>query len=197
MKKLATRFIAALIVTWLAACASQATPTPTNALNPTSTSSESAQPTLTVQAGVQVYTNLDPAHTPGEVDCPQTPPVGGPHNPVWQNCGVYTEPVKNEHAVHSLEHGAVWITYQPELDTAQVEKLAEITRQSSHRLLSPYPGIDSPIVVTAWGYQLKLTSADDPQLMAFIQQYEQSPDGPEPGAPCDGAEGRTAQELGG
>ncbi len=197
MKNLTLRFASILLVFWLAACGNQATPTPSTSLNPTVTTSESVQPTLTENAGVQVYTNLDPAHTPGEVDYPQTPPVGGPHNPTWQNCGVYTEPVKNEHAVHSLEHGAVWITYQPELDAAQVEKLAEITRQSSHRLLSPYPGIDSPIIVSAWGYQLKLTSADDPQLMAFIQEYEQSPNGPEPGAPCDGAEGRTARELGG
>lgn len=196
MKALTLRFTAVLLMAWLAACGNQATPTPAASLGPTSTPSESARPTLNVQPGVQVYTNLDSAHTPGHVDYPQTPPVGGPHNPTWQNCGVYSEPVMNEYAVHSLEHGAVWITYQPELDAAQVEQLAEITRQSSHRLLSPYPGIDSPIIVSAWGYQLKLTSADDPQLMAFIQQYEQSPDGPEPGAPCDGAESRAARELG-
>lgn len=158
---------------------------------------DSAQNQSVSVAAVQAFEGLSQDHTTGRVTYPQTPPVGGPHNPVWQNCGVYTEPVMNEYAVHSLEHGAVWIIYRPDLDPAQVEKLAEITRQSSHRLLSPYPGIDSPIILTAWGYQLKLASADDPQLMEFIQQYEQNPSGPEPGAPCDGAESRTARELGG
>jgi hypothetical protein len=47
-------------------------------------------------------------HTAGEVDYAQNPPVGGAHNPVWQNCGFYDKPIRDESAVHSLEHGAVW-----------------------------------------------------------------------------------------
>ena len=62
---------------------------------------------------VKSYSNLSRNHTKEPVDYPQTPPVGGPHNPIWQNCGFYSKPVRNEHAVHSMEHGAVWITYSP------------------------------------------------------------------------------------
>jgi hypothetical protein len=134
--------------------------------------------------GVETFANQQQGHQEGQLSYAQTPPVGGIHNPVWQNCGVYTEPIANENAVHSLEHGAVWITYQPDLPAEQVTKLQTLTRQSGYRLLSPYPDLPSPIVASAWGYQLKLETADDPRLLSFIQAYEQSPSGPEPGAVC-------------
>jgi hypothetical protein len=70
--------------------------------------------------GVQTFSDLSRSHVTGQVNYPQTPPVGGDHNPVWLNCGVYTSPVASENAVHSMEHGAVWITYQPTLPAAEV-----------------------------------------------------------------------------
>jgi len=139
--------------------------------------------------GVQTFANLDRSHTDEPVSYAMNPPAGGPHRPAWQNCGVYTSPVPNENAVHSLEHGVIWITYQPELNGDALAKLQTLTRQSSYRLLSPYPGLDSPVVASAWGYQLKLDSADDPRLLAFIEKYEQNPFGPEPGASCSGGVG--------
>ncbi len=140
--------------------------------------------------GVQSFTNLDRSHTSEPVNYAQNPPVGGPHDSVWQNCGVYTSPIEDEHAVHSLEHGVVWITYQPDLPVDELEQLQALTRQSGFRLLSPYPDLPSPIVASAWGYQLKLNRADDPRLAEFIQAYEQNPRGPEPGAPCTGGTGQ-------
>lgn len=145
--------------------------------------------------GVQTFPGLTASHTTTTVTYPQTPPVGGPHNPVWQQCGVYTEPIANEHAVHSLEHGAVWITYQPGLPPEQVATLQDITRRGTHRLLSPYPGIDSPIVLSAWGVQLRVDSPDDPRLMDFILKYEQGPQTPERGATCSGGETRTLSQI--
>ncbi len=133
---------------------------------------------------VEHFPGLSVQHVNGPVNYPQTPPAGGPHAPQWLTCGVYTEPVPNENAVHSLQHGAVWITYQPDLPASEVEALAAITRQSDHRLLSPYPGLPSPIMVTAWGYQLRLERADDPRLLLFIEEYEEGPTTPEPGAAC-------------
>jgi hypothetical protein len=147
--------------------------------------------------GVEEISSLVASHVVGQVNYPQIPPAGGAHNQVWQTCGVYTAPIANEHAVHSLEHGAVWITYQPNLPGDQIARLQDITRQSSHRLLSPYVGIDSPIIVSAWGFQLRLQSVDDPRLTQFIAQYEQGPNTPEPGATCSGGETRTLIELGG
>ena len=42
------------------------------------------------------------------------PPAGGPHfiNPLPS--GVYDEVVEDGRAIHSLEHGLIWITYRPD-----------------------------------------------------------------------------------
>jgi predicted small secreted protein len=139
-------------------------------------------------AGVTSYSNLSRDHTKEPVDYPQSPPVGGPHNPIWQNCGFYSKPVRNEFAVHSLEHGAVWITYFPDLPKDQVQKIKSLT-QKNYVLASPYPGLPAPVVASAWGKQLRLNSTNDPRLEQFVGAYRQGPQTPEPGAPCRGGVG--------
>lgn len=139
--------------------------------------------------GVQSYPTQERGHTDAPVEYDIIPPVGGVHNPAWMNCGVYPQPIQNENAVHSLEHGAVWISYRPDLDPLEIAKLEDLTRQSGYRLLSPYPDLPSPIVISAWGYQLQLQQVDDPRLKSFIEKYERGPESPEPGAPCTGGIG--------
>ena len=139
--------------------------------------------------GVVTYSDLARDHVEGHVNYPQVPPVGGPHNPVWMNCGIYDQPIPNENAVHSLEHGAVWITYQPDLPAAEGQQLYSLVRGHSFVLLSPYPGLPARVVASAWGVQLRADSAGDPQLAKFIARYERGPQTPEPGATCSGAMG--------
>ncbi len=122
------------------------------------------------------------------------PPVGGPHNPVQLNCGIYNVPVPNENAVHSLEHGAVWITYQPNLPPDQLATLQQIVSThyvgtERYLLLSPYAGIPAPIVASAWGYQLSVDQASDPRLVQFITQFAGGGQGGEKGGPCTGGIG--------
>ena len=62
-------------------------------------------------------------HVAGPVTYSATPPVGGQHNADWMNYGVYDKPLPSERAVHNLEHGAVWITYQPSLPASEVSQL--------------------------------------------------------------------------
>jgi hypothetical protein len=135
--------------------------------------------------GVQTWTGLEQTHTTDKVKYQMSPPAGGPHNPEWLNCGIYSQPVPNENAVHDLEHGSVWITYDPALSAADVKALRAET-PTSYAVLSPYPGLDSPIAISAWGAQYKFNSPDDPELQTFIQKYWRSPSAPEPGAPCTG-----------
>ncbi|MEU8249544.1 DUF3105 domain-containing protein [Nonomuraea sp. NPDC048916] len=124
----------------------------------------------------------------------ETPPVGGEHNNYWQQCDIYTKPIHSEHAVHSLEHGAIWITYRPDLPKAQVDALTKVatsTGQLEYMLMSPYPDLSAPIVVSSWGHQLKLDNPDDPKLGAFIKKFQNGKDTPEPGATCGGADAIT------
>jgi uncharacterized protein DUF3105 len=139
--------------------------------------------------GLMTFPDLARDHVDGPVTYPQVPPVGGPHNPVWMNCGVYNAPIPNENAVHSMEHGAVWITYQPDLPAAAVEQLRALVRGHSFVLLSPYPGLPAPVVASAWGVQVRADGAGDPRLARFIALYERGPQTPEPGASCSGAKG--------
>jgi hypothetical protein len=136
--------------------------------------------------GVQSFSGLSRNHTTSEVPYPQNPPVGGDHSPVWANCGAYTHAVNNWEAVHSMEHGAVWVTYQPDLPLPQIDALTAEAVSHPYELLSPYPGLPSPVVASAWGKQLKMNSANDPRLSLFLQKYLQGPQTPEPGAPCTG-----------
>ena len=140
-------------------------------------------------AEIQTYDNLTPEHGSGPIAYPQSPPVGGPHDPVWQNCGTYEQPIRSENAVHSLEHGAVWIAYQPNLPAEAVARLKELARERSYILLAPYPDLPTPIVATAWGAQLRLDGPENEQLLEFIAQYLQGPQSPEPGAVCTGGVG--------
>jgi hypothetical protein len=124
------------------------------------------------------------------VNYEQTPPVGGDHAPIWQNCGFYDEVVPNESAVHSLEHGAVWITYRPDLPDAQMAVLRRVARSQTFILVSPFPELPSPVVASAWGRQLRLQDAGDPRLEQFVRAFRIGPQTPEPGAPCTGGVGR-------
>ena len=117
------------------------------------------------------------------------PPVGGTHSGVWQNCGIYDQPIETKNAVHSMEHGAVWITYQPELPADEVARLQNAARGEPYVLLSPYPGLESPVVLSAWGIQLVVDSASDGRIDDFIERYQLGPQTPELGATCQDGTG--------
>jgi hypothetical protein len=124
-------------------------------------------------------------HKPGPLTYTTNPPVGGDHNPRWENCNgnVYTEPIPKEHAVHSLEHGAVWITYKQGLPADQVEKLADKVNGQDYMLMSPIANLDKNVSLQAWGYQLKVDSVDDSRIDDFIKALRTNAS-VEPGAAC-------------
>ncbi|NJN16900.1 MAG: DUF3105 domain-containing protein [Oscillochloris sp.] len=128
-------------------------------------------------------------HVTTPVNYTENPPVGGPHYAAWQNCGIYNREIANENAVHSLEHGAVWVAYSPDLAAGEVEQLKNLVRGRSYTLMSQVPNMDTPIALSAWGAQLKVDSAADPRIEQFIAKYRQGSQTPEPGASCVGGVG--------
>lgn len=137
--------------------------------------------------GVETIEVTSFEHVQGTVEYEQAPPVGGDHSPLWTNCGIYTEPIPNENTVHSLEHGAVWITYQPDLPQSEIDALTDLVGDRGYVLLSPYEGQESPVMASAWGLQLGVDSAEDERLAAFLAKYVQGEQTREPGASCSGA----------
>lgn len=141
-----------------------------------------------VEGAVFVEAAIANQHDPDlRIEFGGLPPMGGPHNPTWQNCGIYTEPVQPEYAIHSMEHGAVWVTYHPDLPSDEIAALQDRVRGQSYLLLSPYPDQSSNIVLTAWDVQLQLESAGDERIQEFIDKYRRTR-GPE-SAPCSGGVG--------
>jgi hypothetical protein len=120
------------------------------------------------------------------IETSSLPPVGGVHSPTWQTCDIYDQPVDPKYAIHSMEHGAVWITYSPDLPEEEVAALRDIAGEQSYILMSPYPGLASDVVLTAWGLQLQVDSVSDERIEAFIDRYRAGPQTPEPGTSCDG-----------
>lgn len=116
------------------------------------------------------------------------PPFGGTHANVWADCTgtVYSKPIRDENAVHALEHGAVWITYDPSLPKDQVDTLKDLTAGKPYMLMSPYPGLKDKVSLQAWGYQLFVGSADDKRVKEFITDLKTNPQTtPEYGGRCD------------
>jgi len=145
-------------------------------------------------SGAAVFEESNHQHVTGNVQYDRAPPAGGAHNAVWLNCGVYGDPVPNVNAVHSLEHGAVWITYRPDLSAASVSQLRQVVEMhymgaQRYLILSPYAGISSAIVASAWGAQLDVSSPSDPRLAAFIAHYQGGAQGGEPRGECTGGTG--------
>lgn len=134
--------------------------------------------------GVQFYQNPT-GHTDAPVTFPQVPPTGGIHHDAWLNCGIYSQPVDDAYAVHSMEHGAVWVTYDPKLSADQIATLRSYM-PSTYVVMSPHEGLPAPVVASAWNRQLLLTGVDDPRLPRFFEEYWRSQLVPEPGALCTG-----------
>ncbi|MFC1974785.1 DUF3105 domain-containing protein [Chloroflexota bacterium] len=140
--------------------------------------------------GLVILPDPGQGHQEGEVNYHDEVPAGGTHSSAWLNCGIYDQPIQEENVVHSMEHGAVWLAYQPDLPTGQVETLRNLVHQERSRrgqplvVLAPKPQLDAPIVATAWRVQLNLNDASDERLGQFLSRYQQGPFTPEPGAPC-------------
>ncbi|MFF3754075.1 DUF3105 domain-containing protein [Streptomyces sp. NPDC002018] len=130
-------------------------------------------------------------HVTEPVKYPMTPPVGGDHNQVWMNCqgDVYKEPVPDVNAVHSLEHGAVWVTYNDKASDADVKTLGEKVEKTPYSLMSPVKEQPGAIMLSAWGKQVSVESAGDPRVDQFLTKYVQGAQTPEPGAACTGGMG--------
>ncbi|HEY3735943.1 MAG TPA: DUF3105 domain-containing protein [Jatrophihabitans sp.] len=138
--------------------------------------------------GIIIKNEPNRNHVTSPVTYDTTPPIGGNHSPYWGDCTgtVYANAIANENAVHMLEHGAVWITYNKDTIAAgDLDKLKALVQGRNGMALSPYPDLNSPISLQFWGHQLFVNSASDPSVERFINDLLLNPDAtPEYGATC-------------
>ncbi len=138
--------------------------------------------------GIEVYPATTNKLTEGPIEYDRSPPTNGKHDPLWQNCGAYERPIKDRHVVHSMDHGVVWITHRPDLPADALEALRSYGEEG-YVIVSPYPGLDAPVVATAWRVQLELDGADDPRLREFVDGFRRSEISPLSGNRCEGGVG--------
>jgi hypothetical protein len=137
-------------------------------------------------AGVLAIRVASNDHTQGKVDYDRHPPAGGDHNPVPAPCGFYQQQIADEYVVHTLEHGAVWLAYSPDLPAADLDVVKAEADDNEDVIATPYAGLDDGVAVVAssWGRQLALDSVSDPRLDQFVQKYRNSKQSPEAAVEC-------------
>ena len=129
-----------------------------------------------------------------------TPATSGLHDPspLPDDPKVYDQQPPETRAVHSLEHGAVFVYYLPEasggLPQAVVDRLGQIAEQSNATFLAPYPTLtpDTALTLTAWNQRQSCPTGADltPDTAAtivngFVTAFECTGNAPENGAsPC-------------
>jgi hypothetical protein len=120
------------------------------------------------------------------------PPTYGPHHGFLvdaQNSsitprptGVYTSEQPDEDLVHNLEHGHVWISYNPNLlstvDIAALEQLVRDGGTDTGVILTPRTKNTSAIALASWAHLQTLTSFDATQIRNFVETNRaHSPEG--------------------
>jgi hypothetical protein len=144
---------------------------------------------------------------------PSVPPTSGPHNPVPLPAGIYGSAPPIDHVLHSLEHGAAIIWYDPSVPGEELDRLREFYRdyritpegsaQGAKIIIAPYDYPDEGeagrlplrvhMALTAWH---RLQTCADVSLSAafdFTSQYVVPPfenrtykgEAPEPQSPIN------------
>lgn len=123
--------------------------------------------------GVEKLPSLGREHVPqGQAVRYDTPtPTSGTHAGSSPRCGIFSQQMPLELAVHALEHGGVVIWYRPNVDDQIASRLREIVRRFDDRvILSPNTELTEPVVATAWNRR-KAYEGPDEEIAEFVETY--------------------------
>ncbi len=113
------------------------------------------------------------------------PPSSGPHYSEWARWGIYREPVARGYLVHSLEHGAVVLSYRcanadacPMLHDALAAFVARLPPEPlcvaeglrRRIIVTPDPMLAPSVTIAgaAWGFTYTASCVDDRSLETFV-----------------------------
>ena len=125
----------------------------------------------------------------------EQPATSGPHDPapLPSEPAVNSDPIREENAVHNLEHGYVILYYRANgpqaLGEDVVDRLAQVADSQDKVLLAPYPDLEegTSFAMTAWNKLWECpadVSPEDAATMAnsFIEAYRGTSNAPEANA---------------
>jgi hypothetical protein len=125
------------------------------------------------------------AHVADEalMDVPEgMPPAAGPHFVQPQRPGIYEAPIADGNAVHALEHGIIWFTYNPDLITNEdLDVIRRVARNHANDVIvSPRPRNAEGVYVVSWGRRLLVPLPVDADVLdEFVRTNRDR--SPEPG----------------
>ncbi|MCP4327660.1 MAG: DUF3105 domain-containing protein [Alphaproteobacteria bacterium] len=101
-------------------------------------------------------------------------PTSGPHSPTWTVPGVYDRPQAKSELVHALEHGHIVVYFDrpsPEAWRQLTDWAGLFSGKWDGLVVTPYPGLDETMVMTAWNRTLRLDAWNGMVAAAFIDAY--------------------------
>lgn len=120
----------------------------------------------------------DHVDTGSQIEYERIPPLSGTHYGNTVGAGFYDETPALGSLVHTLEHGAVVVYYDPDALTPEAEASLRAWAKN-HRgtwssiVVAPHPKEDPehPYVLTAWRHELTLDEYDAEAVQAFAAEY--------------------------
>ncbi|MBI2023891.1 DUF3105 domain-containing protein [Candidatus Giovannonibacteria bacterium] len=112
------------------------------------------------------------------------PPTSGPHYGQTAHSGFREETIPDQHIIHNLEHGDIWIAYHPRVADEIKEELKQFG--AAKVIITPREANETDIALAAWGrldvFNIENNTLPVERIKDFIKRYTNK--GPEkvPGA---------------
>ena len=124
----------------------------------------------------QTFENQGQTHiTQGSTDHPaynSNPPTSGDHWPSPAAWGAYDTTLPDEELVHNLEHGGIWISFEPgKLDASTIAQLKDFAHRYQLIIVEPRANDAAPISLAAWTHMENLDHYDESAILRFINAY--------------------------
>ena len=124
----------------------------------------------------EVFPSLGQQHvlpSSPEIMYNSNPPTSGPHYATPAQSGIYDTEFPDRELIHNIEHGHIWISYEPNLPKDEIEQLAVIAKSYGTKIImASRAKDDSPIVIAAWQHLLKLNTVDEAQIKTFVNALQ-------------------------
>lgn len=114
---------------------------------------------------------------------PEAPTSGDHSSPLpWQ---VYDQEIPDINIIHNMEHGGVYISYQPDLPADQIAKIKELFSKPysnvkftpNKAVVAPRDANDSPIIMSSWRRSMRLGSFDEAKMIDYyLRNVGKSPE---------------------